>query len=76
MAFSCAERAGYDDIDIRHAKRVVSHLAVGCRRRADRSQRYGRADCPIGAAGPGLEGWLTEEFFEPLPEDELAAWQQ
>jgi hypothetical protein len=31
----------------------------------------------IGAAGAGLvEGWLTEEFFEPLPEDELAVWQQ
>ena len=26
---------------------------------------------------PGLaRGRLTEAFFEPLPEDELAAWQQ
>lgn len=26
---------------------------------------------------PGLaEGRVTDDFFEPLPEDELAAWQQ
>ena len=48
------------------------------RRSSSQGWAYGRAACPIGEPRrPGLaKGRLTEAFFEPLPEDELAAWQQ
>jgi hypothetical protein len=68
-------------IDVRHAKRELAriwHWVVA------------GGEIALGNAGrrivhlawrqprrPGLVvGQLTQEFFDPLPEDELAAWQQ
>jgi prevent-host-death family protein len=32
---------------------------------------------PLGARKPGLaKGRVTDAFFEPLPEDELSAWER
>ena len=35
---------------------------------------------PLGSAQPRVpgiaEGWIDDSFFEPLPESELAAWNQ
>ena len=65
-------------IDIRHAKRQLYRIwqwaAAGEQIvLSDTGGRIARSE----PRRPGLvEGWLTEEFFEPLPEDELAAWQQ
>jgi hypothetical protein len=71
-------------IDVRHAKRQLSRIwnrlaARGAIVLGNKGRGIAHLvlRTPQESRRPGLVvGRLTEEFFEPLPEDELAAWQQ
>ena len=71
-------------VNIHEAKTQLSRLLE--RARAGEEIVIAKAGTPVarlvpvaeaGPRKPGLaKGRVTEAFFEPLPEDDLAAWQQ